>query len=88
MSHKRALKKEIRIIAGELLAECVAMINSGEKDPHDGEALLFCIVKFQDDFLARVSHVEPGMSAKDYYKTLREDCANQACSLSDQILNF
>ena len=87
MSRKRALKKEIRIIASELLAECVAMIQSGEKDLQDGQALLFCIVKFQDDFLSRVSHVEPGMAAKKYYSTLREDCANQACSLSDQILN-
>jgi len=39
----------------------------------------------QDDFIARVSHPEPGMPPKRYYGQLRERFSAQASELLDQI---
>ena len=52
------------------------------------EAVLFSIVRMQDDYLSRISHPEPGMPAKQYFKTLREKFAAQASELIDQINNM
>ena len=88
MRNKRTLKQSIRQISEELFAECVAASLYGAKgNSADAEALLFSIVRMQDDFLARISHPEPGMPAKVYYKNLREKFAIQASEILDQVNN-
>lgn len=89
MSNKRKLKKGINVICGELLTECVAATLYGN-DKHEGntDALLFMILKVEDNFVKRVSHPEPGMSPKNYYKDLREKFAAQVSEIADQINNL
>lgn len=89
MANKRTLKHVINGICEELFAECVAASLYGAED-HRGnaDALLFTIVKIQGDFIARVSHPEPGMSTKLYYKDLREKFSAQISEVVDQINNL
>ena len=45
-----------------------------------------CIaIKVRNDFIRRISHPEPGMPAKKYFKTLREDFAAHASDIVDQL---
>ena len=43
------------------------------------------ILRRQDDFICRVSHPEPGMPAKQYFKALRDDLAKQADAIVNQL---
>jgi hypothetical protein len=86
MSNKRTLKKAIRLICEDLFAECVAVSLYGpETNKENAEALLFAIMKMQDNYIDRISHPEPGISAKAYYKDLREKFSAQANEILDQI---
>jgi hypothetical protein len=85
MANKRTLKKAIYLICEELFAEGVAISLYGPRPKKDVEALLFSIVKMEHNFVTRVSHPEPGMSAKAYYKDLREKFCAQVSEISDQL---
>ncbi|MBQ8158592.1 MAG: hypothetical protein IJ081_06190 [Prevotella sp.] len=89
MANKKSLKHAINIICEEMFTECVAASLYGNKAQKDNaEALLFSIIKMQSDFTSRVSHPEPGMPAKQYYKDLREKFTAQASEFIDQINNL
>ena len=85
MTNKRTLKKAINMICEELFAEGVAISLYGPRPKKDVEALLFSIVKMQNNYIKRVSHPEPGMSAKTYYKDLRENFSAQVSEILDQL---
>jgi len=84
MANKRSLKRNINLICEELLAECIAASLYGH-NRSSAEALLFSILKMQNDFIRRVSHPEPGMPANQFYKKLREDFAAHASEIIDQF---
>ena len=89
MTNKRVLKKSITQICEAMFTECVATSFSAQASSQENiKALLFSIVRMQDDYLSRISHPEPGMPAKKYFKTLRESFAAQASELVDQINNM
>ena len=85
MANKRSLKRNINAICDELIVECVAASLYGN-DAHEGnDALLFTIIRMQADFIARISHPEPGMEPRLYYKDLREKFSVQVSDIIDQI---
>ena len=85
MANKRTLKHAINGICEELFAECIAASLYGAGD-HKGntDALLFTILKIQANFISRVSHPEPGIAARAYYKDLREKFSAQVSEVVDQ----
>ena len=86
MANKRKLKKSINLICEALFAECVAASLYGPDPQKDNmQAHVFSIVKLQDYAIRRVSHPEPGISAKKYYDDLREKFTAQASDILDQI---
>ena len=89
MANKRTLKRAINLICEELFSEVVAASLYGN-DKHEGsdEPLLFSIVKMQKNYICRVSHPEPGISARDYYKDLRDKFAAEVGEIADQINNL
>ena len=89
MANKRTLKKQINLICEELFVDFVAASLYGNT-PKQSEAgaVLFSIAKLQNNFISRVSHPEPGIKAKKYYKDLREKFAAQASEIADQINNL
>ncbi len=86
MANKRDLKRNIKCVTGELFVECVAASLYGEKtDPGQTDGILASILMTNSDFIKRVSHPEPGMKTKAYYKKLILDFNKQADELIDQI---
>ena len=89
MANKRNLKRTINYICSDLFAEAVAASLYGEKPNKDNiDALLSSILIIHNDFLSRVSHPEPGMDKKVYYKAIIEDFNKQASEIVDQIQNL
>lgn len=86
MANKRQLKKTINMMAGDLLVECIATkhINK-ESRQEDVDNVMVSILCMQDDFICRVSHPEPGMPAKKYFKALRDEMAKQAEAIINQL---
>jgi len=56
-----------------------------ENDRENAEAVLSSIVKMEDHYIKRISHPEPGIPAKKYYKDLREKFSSQVNEILDQI---
>ena len=81
MASRKALKKNVNYIAGELFAEC--LMNSlyvPGTDKKKADELL----KMQDEFISRISHTEPG-NVKGYYKKFRSDFNAKVDSIIEAI---
>ncbi len=86
MANKRQLKKAIRTITEELFAEAVAISHYGpDTIKHNAEALLTPIVHMECYYTSRIYHPEPGMTAKAYYKDLKEKFIAQVGEIMDQL---
>ena len=89
MNNKRDLKKCINYICSDLFAECVAAsLYTGKPSEENVNALLSSILKIQDDYVRRISHPEPGMAPKDYYKKLIETFNEHVMEIIDHISNL
>lgn len=89
MANKRNLKKMINNICGEVFSECMAVsLYNGQKDNDDIKAILTSILIVQDNSIRRISHPEPGMSKKMYYKDLKDKFNVQIGEIVDQIINI
>ena len=89
MTNRKDLKRTINYICGELFAECVAAsLYGGNPDKQNTEALLTSILRINTDFVKRISHPEPGMPKKEYFKVLIRDFNEQASEIVDQINNI
>mgnify|MGYP007034552487 FL=1 len=52
------------------------------------DALLTSIVLLRSEYVSRISHVEPGMSAKIYFTDLRKKFDAETNEIIDQISNL
>lgn len=85
MTNKRDLKKAINYICSDLFAECVAASLYSSKDQKACDDLLAGVLLMHDDFVRRISHPEPGMPQKKYYRTLITDFHKEVSAVIDQI---
>ena len=86
MANKKTLKKSINLICDSLFADAVAVSLYGtEVQQQQAETLLNTIAKMELDFIGRVSHPEPGMPPKVYFKDLCDKFTAQAQEIIDQI---
>jgi len=89
MANKRSLKRNINYICSDLFAECIAASLYGVPSNRDNiNALLSAIIKIHSYYIRRVSHPEPGMSMKEYYKDLRDNFTKHITEIIDQISNL
>ena len=89
MAKKRVLKQDINNVFDALISECIAMSLYGNKPNKENfESLLTTLLKAQDDFISRVSHPEPGMEPKKYFKSVIQDFDKYVSEAIDQINNF
>lgn len=88
MASKRNLKKKVNFIYSRLLAECVAKsLYSDAQNKDDVKALLQSVMMTNRDFVCRISHIEPGMTAKKYFADFKRKYNEQINELIDQIAN-
>ena len=86
MSNKRDLKKAIRNICAELFTECAsATLYCEPEQKENGEALLTSILTMTNNYLCRVSHPEPGLATKKYYKDLIDNFNKEVAGVVNQI---
>ena len=84
---RKDLKKRINYLCGELLAECMAASAfTGKDNKQDVENVMLGIMKMQNDWICRLSHVEPG-STKLFFKKLKEDMQKRTDEIIEQIQN-
>lgn len=89
MSNKRDLKKLINYICSDLFAECVAAsLFSGKADKTDADAILASILMMHRNYVSRISHPEPGMPAKKYFRNLVDNFNRETGEIIDQIQNI
>lgn len=89
MASKRDLKKVIKYVCSELLAETVAStLDRAGKDNDNANALMRTIILIHNDYVCRISHPEPGKKAKDYFRDIRESLNVQVSEIIDQINNL
>lgn len=73
MANRRDLKKNINYICSELFAECVALTHYKiDVKQEDVDNVMKRILLMHDEFIARISHTEPGCTKK-FYSKLRSD---------------
>lgn len=88
MANKRNLKHQINYVCSELFAECVAMsVYNNKVSDEDTKALLASILLIHNDYIKRVSHQEPGMKPRMFYKNLIGSFNKQVSEVVDQISN-
>lgn len=89
MAKRRIAKRSIHAVCTELWAECVAAsLYAAAPDNNDVEALLHSIVKIEKDYISRISHIEPGLEAKTYFKDLTDKFNSHTSEIIDQINNL
>lgn len=85
MASRKALKKNVNYITGELFSECI--INNlyiPGTDKQKADELMSKILKMQDEFVSRISHTEPG-NVKGYYKKFRSDFNARVDEIIDEM---
>lgn len=89
MANKRTLKKNINLICDELYADFIAAsLYGATSDENTLTNIVVTIDKLQANTLCRISHVEPGMTAKNYFKDLKQQFKEQVLEVADQISNL
>ena len=89
MANKRNLKRNINYVCSELFAEAVAAsMYSAKATEEDVNALLASILVIHNDYVRRVSHQEPGLSPKLFYKDLVNNFNKQVSEIVDQVTNL
>lgn len=81
---RRELKKTVNYLAGELLAECMALSTYQEINKDDIEDIVKSIMMLQNEMLNRLSHVEPG-NTKGFFRKFRSDILTRTDEIVDRI---
>lgn len=85
MASRKALKKSVNYISGELFTEClVNKLYVPGTDPQKADDLMGDILTMQDEFLSRISHTEPG-NVKGFYKKFRSDFNTKVNEIIDRM---
>lgn len=86
MANKRQLKSSINYVCSELFAECAALsVFTSKANQEEIESIISSIIIIHNDYICRVSHPEPGMPQKKYFKILKEDFNKQVSEIIDLI---
>ena len=88
MANKRSLKRNINYVCSELFSEVVAISYTTNTSDDNIKALLTSILVIHDDYVRRVSHPEPGLAQRTFYKALVSNFNKQAAEIVDQITNI
>lgn len=86
MATKRSLKQSINAVCQGLFADGLALYLYGPKVSDENmEALMSSILMLRRDYLSRVSHPEPGILPRKYYRQLVADFTKEVSCISDQL---
>ena len=85
MASRKNLKKVITFVVDELATEAFIMSYDAKGDTEAWVNLFNKIFSLNNDYIARVSHVEPGMSAKKYFNVLCDSFNADAKAVLEEV---
>lgn len=85
MASRRNLKKVITFVVDELATEAFFLSYDAEGSTEEWVALFNGIFALNNEYRARVNHVEPGMPARKYFNTLCDSFNAEAKALFDEM---
>lgn len=89
MANKRELKQTINFVCAELLSEAfIAGMLEKNIENESVDNLLNAIVRINHDYIRRISHPEPGMKQKIYFKDLIDNFNKDVDETIDMIGNL
>jgi hypothetical protein len=86
MANRKRLKKSIKLITGELFADCVALSLCTPDGTDKFKPLMTEVFQLHNDYVARLSHVEKGKEV-EFFRKLRQEFTEKVNDLSDRIVN-
>ena len=87
MATRRQLKKALHEVAAELMIECVAAKHSKNLQLADVENIAKSILLLQDDYIARLSHVDKHQ-VKRFFTQWHDDLAVTTNEIIDAIYHL
>ena len=85
MASRRDLKKVITFVVDELATEAFIASYDSKGDTEAWVALFNKILQLNNEYVARVNHVEPGMPAKKFFNALCDSFNADAKAVLDEI---
>ena len=85
MASRKNLKKVITFVVDELATEAFLLSYDAQGDTAAWVDLFNRIFSLNNEYIARVSHAEPGMPAKKYFNTLCDSFNADAKALLEEI---
>lgn len=85
MASRKNLKKVITFVVDGLATDAFLLSCNAEADVAAWVDLFNRIFSMNNDYVARVSHVEPGMPAKKYFNALCDSFNADAKALLEEI---
>ncbi len=85
MANRKRLKKSIKIVTGELFADCVALSLCQQGNEEKLQGIMAEILVLHNDYVARISHVEKG-SERLFFRKLRSEFTEKVNNISDRIV--
>ena len=70
MASRKNLKKVISYISSELLSQAIFVSVNSDRNLEEWNGLFTRILVMNNDYIARVSHKQPGMPAAEYFNAL------------------
>ena len=88
MSSKKDIKQTINDVCRDLFAECIAASLYNNVKNEESVNILSCIIALRNDFVCRISHLEPGIPPKKYFTILINEFEERVNEIVDQISNL
>ena len=85
MASRKNLKKVITFVVDELATEAFFLSYDAQGETAAWVELFNKIFSLNNEYIARVNHVEPGMPAKKYFNTLCDSFNADAKALLEEI---
>ncbi len=85
MASRKNLKKTIKNLCGELMADCVVLNMCKDANHEAIEKIMNDVAAIYSDYVARISHTEKG-SEKLFYKKFRSEFTEKFNALAEAII--
>ena len=85
MASRKNLKKVIGYISDELLSQAIYVSLNSDRDAEAWNELFARIICMNNDYVARVSHKQPGMAASAYFNALCASFNEEAKAIVAEI---
>ena len=86
MANRKQLKKSVKMITGDLFADCVALSMCQQADRDTLDQLMKEILSLHGEYVTRISHTEKG-SERAFYRKFKQEFTEKVNNLSERIVN-